>query len=215
MITKKEYIPIIVSIALFTLLLTYNNEIFSFEKIPLYLILSTAIILISIFAKKIAAKKIHTEIEHKIWEFQRYWFSKGSHLRHPVLIGFFLPALLGFLSGGAIKFLTFLEFNSKELPGKATKRFGIKRFSTMLEWDDARIGFFGLVAVMALAIIAKFLISFQAFPFIELSKYALYFAIYNIIPFSTLDGMKILMGSRPLYIFSLGLLILTGLVVFF
>jgi Zn-dependent protease len=131
------------------------------------------------------------------------------------MMGFYLPALLGFLSGGAIKFLALLEFNSKELPGKATKRFGIKRFSEMLEWDDARIGFYGLVAIMILAILAKSLVSFQAFPFFLLAKYALYFAIYNIIPFSTLDGMKIFMGSRPLYIFCLGLLIITGVIVFF
>ena len=215
MITKKEWIPLIVSIALFTILLTYNKEIFSIEKIPIYLLMSMIIILTSIFAKKIAAKRMHVKIEHKIWEFQRYGFGKGAHLKNPFLMGFFLPALLGLLSGGAIKFLTFIEFNSKELPGKTTKRFGIKRFSTMLEWDDARIGFFGIVAVMALAIITKSLISFQAFPFFELSKYALYFAIYNVLPFSTLDGMKIFMGSRALYILSLSLLVITSLVVFF
>jgi len=215
MITKKEYIPIIVSIALFTLLLTYSKSIFSFEKIPVYFLISVIIIFTSIIAKKITAKKINVEIEHKIWEFQRYGIGKGSHLKYPILAGFFLPAILAVISGGFIKFLTFLEFNSKELPGKATKRFGIKRFSTMLEWDDARIAFYGLLAVMALAILAKFFISVQAFPFFEFSKYVLYFAIYNIVPFSTLDGMKILMGSRPLYVLSLGLLILTGLIVFF
>ncbi len=214
MITKKEYIPIIVSIALFSILLAYNKEIFSLEKIPIYLLISAIIILTSIFAKKITAKKIHVEIEHKIWEFERYGIAKGNHLRYPILIGFFLPALLSFLSGGFIKFLTFMEFTSKELPAKSTKRFGIKRFSTMLEWDDGRIGFFGLVAVMALAIIAKFLISYSSLPFFELAKYSLYYAAYNAIPFSTLDGMKIFMGSRPLYIFALILLIATGLIVF-
>ncbi|MDP1729212.1 MAG: hypothetical protein Q8L27_03360 [archaeon] len=215
MISKKEVGVIAISIILFSLLLVFNNQKISYNEIPKSLILVSTIILISIFAKKITALKLDMEIEHKVWNFQRYWVTTGSKLPFPLPMGILFPTLLAIISGGWIKFLTFMQFESKALPSKVAKKYGSKRFSNVSEWDDALIGFYGILAIMILATLAKYLMSFDFFQFPELSKYALYFAAYNMIPFSKLDGNKIFFGSRPLYVFTLVLLAITTLIVIF
>ncbi len=215
MVTKKEVIHIIIAIVIFTLILSFNNNFFSYAKIPAYLLMSLTIILVSVFAKKITASKLDIKIEHEVWKWSRYWITKKSYLPFSVPIGFFLPALIGFLTAGSVKFLTFLQFESEALPSKASKAYGRRRFSTVMEWDDAMIGFYGLISVLLLAVIAKLFVSPNPSILYEFSKYALYFGAYNLIPFSKLDGMRIFMGSRPLYVFSLVLAALTALVIFF
>ena len=213
MFEKKEFIPVGLAIILMTLIIAFSNKAqgLVLDRIIIGLVISVIIILVSLVAKKITAHNIDTKITHKIWEWQRYGFGKGSYLKKPVPMGILLPLLLTFISVGVIKFFTFLEFESQAMPAKAVKKYGRFRFSNINEWDDALVGFYGLIAVLALAIISSF-ISNSWFPFRELSKYAFIYAICNIIPLSSLDGTKIFFGSKPLYITSLVLTLISGAV---
>ena len=81
-----------------------------------------------------------------------------------------------------------------------------------MEWDDALIGFYSTLALLVLASVCSF-INVASFPFAEFAKYSLYYALYNLIPFSPLDGAKIFSGSRPLYIFTLVISGISALIV--
>jgi hypothetical protein len=88
-----------------------------------------------------------------------------------------------------------------------------------MEWDLAVIGFFGILGVIILSIIANLL----NIP--ELARFAVYYCIWNLVPFGQLDGLKILMGSpglgastkvfAPLYLLSWIITLITLVMVLF
>jgi len=214
MLKKREFWILVLVWLVMTLLLMFQNNSLITEKLFFYLLISFTILLVSISAKKILANMLDTEIEMRLWQFSRYWFSKRSHLQKPIPIGILLPLLLSLLSGGIVKLLAFLHFSAEALPSKVTKKYGSRRFSTVTDWDYSLIGFYSLLAVLILAVISSFLANhFYPEFFKELGKIAIYFSICNLLPIHPLDGIKIFMGSRPLYIFSIVLLVVAGLIV--
>jgi len=214
MFKKSEYIPLIIAILVMAILISFfpsEKEILPKEILPAILV-SAVIIIASVLVKKAIAKTLDVEIEHKIWEWDRYRFSEGAHFKRPIPMGLVLPLLLLFISVGTVKFFAFLQFSTKALVAKAAKKYGRYRFSKVNEWDEALIGFYGLLGIIALSLIARF---FNQIPLIgELSKYAMFYAISNVLPLGLLDGAKIFFGSRPLYVLTLIITILAALVVF-
>lgn len=209
---KRELIILGTFIAIMSLILSFTGNSFNAGRWPVYLLYSLVIISISVFAKKITADILDIKIEHKLWQFQRYWFYKKSHFKNPLPVGLIIPILFSFLSSGFVKCFWFLQFESEALPSKVAKRYGrygFRRYSEIMEWDLAIISFYSLIGLLALSLTAKFLGIF------ELAKYSLYFTIWNMAPLSNLEGSKIFFGSRPLYIFSLVLIFIAGLIVFF
>ena len=207
---KRELWSIITAIFLMAVIISFiQNEL----KVSVFLsslLISLIIISVSVFSKKIAAYHIDVEIKQKIWEFKRFWITAWSYLKAPFPIGLVLPILLGFLSGGALKFFAFLQFKSKALPAKASKKYGLDRYSGIMEWDDALIVFYSTLAVLVLSIA----VSFSNLAFLNsLAKYSLIYAISNLIPIGNLDGTKLLFGSRALFVFTWILAIITALTI--
>ncbi|MFA5857045.1 MAG: hypothetical protein WC867_06800 [Candidatus Pacearchaeota archaeon] len=85
---------------------------------------------------------------------------------------------------------TFLQFDAKNIPEKRIlKERGYKRKT---EINDSDLGFtsaWGFFSLIILAIIGPII------DFTELSKYSIYFGLWNMIPFSNLDGTKLFFGS--------------------
>lgn len=210
MINKKETIAISLAIILMALIISFVKKELILETLASSLLIALIIISTAVFSKKITAKNLDMSIEIKPWTFQRYWISRSSYFKRPVSIGLILPIVLAFLSEGKIKFLAFLEFETKALPSKVSKRYGLKRYPNVMEWDDALIGFYSLLGVLSLGIISSLL---DILFFKELAKYALIYSISNFIPISSLEGTKIFFGSRNLYVLSLIILVLAGLVI--
>lgn len=206
---KKEGIIIVITILLMSLIVSYTQEYFDNNLFLINLLFSAVIVLVAVFAKKITASILDIEIEIKIWEFKRWWITRTSELKKPVPIALILPILLSFLSGGVIKFLAFLQFDSKALPSKATKKYGMRRFSDVLDWDEALICFYSLIATLILALFMSFL------GYNPYAKITIIYALSNILPISSLDGTKMFFGSRPLYIFAVILFAIAGLLVYF
>ena len=213
MFEKGELSTIIFAGIIITIIISFSpiNGGISLAEIPIAILISIIILAVAISSKRFTAKKIDTKINFSFWKWQRYWFSTGSHLKKPFSIGVLLSLLLLVLSVGRIKFLALLQFETKPLVSKVVKQYGKKRFSTVTECDNALISFYGLVAILLLAIITRF-IPQTIFPFKELAKYSAFYAICNMIPLGDLDGAKIFFGSRPLYIFSLILTIIACLI---
>ena len=216
---KRESIIILAGIILMTLLLLVPSLIkndFAPKTTIFYFLISAIIIIVSVFTKKIIAKMLDSKVEIVFWQLSRYWITKASYLRQPLPIGLILPLLLSFITAGITKFLGFFQFSMTALPSKVTKKYGAKRFSTVTEWDAGLVAFYSMVVVIILTIISAILSkNYNAlFPFKEMAKYSFYFNLCNLIPFGQLDGMKIFMSSRPLYIFSLIVLALSAFFAF-
>lgn len=214
---KRELAAIVISILVMTFILVIGNlinnnltpEVFFFSLFAPIIIIS-----ISVIAKKLVARKLDIKISHKIWEMQRYWIGKRSHWKNPLPFGLILPLIISFISAGTGKLFTFMQFESQALPAKATKMYGRRRFSTVLDWDEALVVFYSLMIVLLVGIIVSSLSSslWNTSYFAELS---FYYVLSNMIPFSQLDGNKLFFGSRPLYFFSLILLAISSIFIFF
>lgn len=199
--SKKEVIAVIVSIILLSLVITFAEFLkgFTITTLLYYLKIlgfSAIIILAPFFVKKVVAYRREIKIEHKIWEFKRYLLPKKSHLKRPLLMGIILPVFLSIITLGYFKCMTFLQFDATPLPSKVVRKSRLKRFTEIMDFDLGIIVFWGIIATLIVALIAN--LFGNTFGLNELAKYSIIYAIWNILPFSQLDGFKLLMGSQPL-----------------
>lgn len=236
MLKRKELIHVILAIIIMFVIISFTNLI-TLRTLPTasesqyYLKIlgySALIIAAAVFAKKLVAQKIDVDIEHKIFGLQRYWFYKKAYFKKPLPIGAILPLILTAVSGGLIKMFTLLQFDSTALVSKASKGGGGPNVRTaeINEADLGLIAFWGTIVILAVSLIANFFTQTA-----DLAKYALYYSIWNIIPFGQLDGMKLLMSAgapihsstarnatkmiAPLYFITLILIAITAVIVLF
>ena len=90
--------------------------------------------------------------------------------------------------------LAILDYDITPRTERVSRRHGLYRFSEMTEWHIALIVAAGLAANLVLAA-AGYFAGFETF-----AKLNIYFALWSLIPISSLDGSKILFGSRILWI---------------
>lgn len=210
MFTKRETGFVIIIIILMALILSGIPYVTQANLFLLSIIYAAVIILISVFAKKITAYLLDVEINIRTVQWSRYGLFSRAHFKYPIPVGLLLPILLSFVSNGWIKCFTFLQFTAKALPSKVTKRYGRKRFSGVMDWDDAMIVFWSTLPLIILSIIMKII---GAAPALDLSRISLYYVLWNLIPFSGLDGTKLFFGSRPLFFFTWVFIALTSWIV--
>ncbi|MBU4069739.1 MAG: hypothetical protein KJ646_02045 [Nanoarchaeota archaeon] len=192
MIDKKEFASIIViSIILaFTLSLVQTWKIFLYTLLSIFLI-----ILINILAKKITSYYLDSEIKIKIWEIKRFGFKAHYHLKRAFPAGAFFPVIFTAFSSGYFNWMACLIFDVKTRIYKAAKRHGLYSFSEIPEYHIGLIAASGIGINLFCAIIA-YLIGFQ-----EFAKLSIYYAFFNILPLSDLDGNKIFFGSLVMWSF--------------
>ena len=205
MINGKEIIAIILASLILAFIISVLNirEVFFISLLFVFLV-----ILINVVAKKLTAFYVDSEIEVKLWEIKRYGFKPGSHFRKSIPAGVLFPLILGGLSLGYFKWLASLVFDVKAKTYRAAKRHGLYAFSEMTEFHIGLIAASGIFANLIFAIIG-YLINFP-----EFSRISIYFAFFNLLPISDLDGNKIFFGSIILWSF-LAALTLVGLALAF
>jgi hypothetical protein len=187
MFSKKEIGWIFVAILLMGFVIGWSNKMS--YSLSVFLI-ALIIILVNVLAKKIAASHYSLKINHKIWHIQYLWFSKKDKLKKPFPIGLIIPFLLSFLSMGLIKVFALLQFDyENNYKKRALKRRGMYRHSEINESDLAFTSAWGFWSLIALAIISTLINQ----P--EISKYAVYYGLWNLLPLSNLDGSKLFFGS--------------------
>jgi Zn-dependent protease len=76
---------------------------------------------------------------------------------------------------------------------RAAKRFGFYSYSELTDFHNALIGAGGIIALLILSFISYF----PGFEY--LSRIAAFYAFWNMIPISKLDGTQIFFGSRALW----------------
>lgn len=144
-------------------------------------------------SKKIAAKALDADVEHDLWYASRYGFKPGWHLAKHAPLGIIAPLFVSAFSLGAAKCMTLLTYQTSALKKRAAKRFGYYSFTEMTDWHNALVGAAGIVGVLILAIIT------YASAIDGLPSLAIYYAFWNMVPWSKLDGAQIFTGSRVLY----------------
>lgn len=203
MLNRNEIITIVIVtfILAFTISLIETVEIFLYALLAVFLIL-----IINIAAKKVASFYLDSEIEIKLWEIKRYGFKAHKHFKRPFPSGAFFPVISKIFLFPIHNFIWMasLVFDVKPKIYRAAKRHGLYSFSEMTESHLGLIASAGIIASLISAVIG-YLIGFPDF-----AKLSIYYAFFNMLPISDLDGNKIFFGNIVLWSF-LASIVLIGL----
>ncbi len=199
MLNKKEIITILISaiILAFAISLIQSILIFVYALVTIL-----GVILVNTIAKKAMGYYLDSEIEIKLWEIERYGFKPSRHFKRPFPAGAFFPIIFSVLSLGYFKWLATLVFEVKPKLYKAAKRHGLYAFSEMTEFQIGLIAASGIIINLVFSVIGYF------FGLTEFARLNIYYAFFNMIPISDLDGNKLFFGSR---VFWITLAIITGI----
>jgi hypothetical protein len=190
---KGKELAIIIAVALvfgLTISLIKSLEIFLYALAAIFLV-----IIINILAKKVTAFFLDSEIETSLWEIKRYGFSPNKKFKKPFPAGVVFPIVVAILSFGYFYWFASLVFDVKQKVYRASRRLGLYTFSEVTEYHIGLIAAGGIIANLIFAIIG-YLTGFE-----EFAKLNIYFAAYNLIPISDLDGNKVFFGSIILWSF--------------
>ncbi|MBU1129128.1 MAG: hypothetical protein KJ949_00690 [Nanoarchaeota archaeon] len=200
MLNPKE----IASILAITIILGFTISLISSTTAFLYAAGSILIIiLLTTFAKKIASSYFDSGIEIKIWEIKKYGFKPHRKFRKSFPAGAFFPIIITAITAGFVNWLACLTFDVKAKVHRAAKRHGYYSFSEMTEHHIGLIAAAGIFLNIILAILG-YLFNFPTF-----AELNIYYAFFNMLPISELDGNKIFFGSLVLWCF-LATLVLIG-----
>ena len=206
MFTLKEIIHLIIAILLFAFIINFLEG-----NILPALLTALIIIAVNVFAKKLMAYRVDSEVTHKIWHLYRWGYYERSHFKKPVPVGIILPFLLIWISYplGFLKMLTFLQSDIKPTSARVAKRRGSKsqRYSEMTEWHLSLITGIGILSTIILGILA-YLANYPL-----LARFSIYYSVWNLLPIGQLDGTKIFFGSKYFWLF-LTILSLIGTLAF-
>ncbi len=203
MLNKKE--PLIILIA--SVVTGIAVSLLAGFTAMLYSVLAVlAILVINTLGKKISAYYLESEIEVKFWEIYQFGFKASQHFKKPFPLGAILPLvskIILFPLNGFV-WMASVVFDVKPKSYRAAKRHGLYSFSEMTEYHLGVIAASGIIANLFFAVIG-YLLGFS-----EFSRLSVYYAFFNIIPISELDGNKIFFGNIIMWSF-LASIVLIGL----
>tara|TARA_Y100000310_G_C20637924_1_gene792246 strand:+ start:329 stop:955 length:627 start_codon:yes stop_codon:yes gene_type:complete len=190
MLNKNEIFAILLVTLIigFVVSFTKSFEMFFYAFFSMFIIVS-----LNVLAKKISSYYFESEIEIKLWEVKKYGFKPKSYFKKPFPTGAFLPIIIALLSLGYVKWMASLVFDIKPKIYRAAKRHGLYSFSEITELHLGIIAASGILVNLVLAV-AGYLAGFDLF-----SKLNIYYAFFNMIPLSDLDGNKIFFGNIVLW----------------
>jgi Zn-dependent protease len=203
MINKKEIFLSLSVILLISFTINLLNDWNEF----LVILSSVAIVFgANIFTKKILAYYLDSEIEIKLWQITRIGVRSGQHFKRPFPAGAFFPIIskIFLFPFKSFIWMASLVFDIKPKVYRPAKRHGLYSFSEVTESQMGIIAAAGIVINLALALIGYFA-GFTLF-----AQLNIYYAFFNMLPISDLDGNKIFFGNLVLWSF-LASLTLAGL----
>jgi Zn-dependent protease len=192
MLNRKEITAVLITTLIlgFTISLLKSWETFAYTSLAIFLI-----IIINILAKKIASYYLDSETEISLWNIKRYGFKINSYFKKPFPAGALFPIIATAFSFGYVAWMASLVFDIKPKTYRAAKRHGLYTFSEVSEYHLALIAAIGIFSNLLFAILGYIL------GFSEFSRLNIYYAFFNMIPLSDLDGNKIFFGSKLLWSF--------------
>lgn len=192
MFNKREILWIVI-VSLFialagTLLKDWN--IFAYTLLSIFIV-----ILINSLAKKMASYFLESDIEIRLWEFKRYGFKTGHKWKSFFPAGLLIPLISKIIlfPFNGIVWMASLVFDVKPKSWRVAKRHGYYSFSEITEDHIGYIAAAGIIINLLFAVIG-YLIGYPLF-----SRINIYYAFFNMIPVSELDGNKIFFGNLTLW----------------
>lgn len=198
MINKKEIFILSLVIIITSLSISLSLNILAEWKTVLYTLLAVSIIVLAnVFTKKIIAYRLDSEIEMNIWEIGKYGFSKDKNSKKPFPLGAFLPIIskIVLFPFKSFVWMASLVFDVKPRIYRGAKRYGLYTFSEITESHLGLIAASGIVINLILAGAGYFL----GFPLF--ARLNIYYAFFNMLPISELDGNRIFFGNLILWSF--------------
>ena len=191
----KEIVHIIIAIATLAIISGFR-ELIKSNLIAFSLILgaSAVVIAINLISKKLAAARLDADVAHELWTVERYGWKPGYHLDKPIFAGIIVPLFVAVVTLGSIKFMTLLTYETRALKRRAANRFGPYSFTEMTDFHNALVGASGIVGCLLVTFVTYWL---PGSFWVILGRMATFYAFFNLIPLSKLDGSQIFFGSRP------------------
>ena len=166
-------------------------QLMTFIKIVIF----AAIVMgVNIAAKKFMASHLDADVEHEVWRVQRYGLRPGQYLVKSIPAGIIFPIFISAITLGAINLMTILTYETRALKRRAARRFGPFSFTEMTDYHNALVGAAGIACVLFIAFLSYWISGWSI-----LGRIATFYAFWNMIPFSKLDGSQIYFGSRVLW----------------
>tara|TARA_Y100000310_G_C20570320_1_gene757666 strand:+ start:438 stop:1076 length:639 start_codon:yes stop_codon:yes gene_type:complete len=192
---KREINHIVLGILTLTAIVGFSKLI---EANYSYLLIAFGFAAITIGAniltKKLIASSLDADVKHELWTTSMQKYKPHQRLKKPILSGILFPLAITALTLGLVKVPTILTYETEAKKIRAAKRHGYYSFTEMTEWHNALIGASGIMVLLILSIIAYIIPSLQGLP-----KILIYYAFFNMLPISKLDGTQIYFGSRTLW----------------
>ena len=190
MLTKKELMWL--AIAMFVLALSFSQMktagLFWYSLIGIFFVM-----IINITAKKIIGFYFDAEVETDIWKVQRFGFMPNRYLKNPIYAGLFFPIIFSALSFGKLVWMNPFIFEIKPKIYRAAKHHGLYSFTEATEEHMAFIAAAGVFANIFFAGVG-YILGFELF-----TRLSIYYAFFNIIPVSDLDGNKMFFGNKIIW----------------
>ncbi len=189
-----EFRDILAAIIILTIVSSFTFVLDSqWSAVPQIFLFFVIIIVLSVFTKKAIAYALDSDVEHELWKIERYGFSHTSHFKTPKLAGIIIPLFFTLVSLGKFIVMPLLTYETRALKHRAAKRHGFYSYTEMTDFHNALIGASGIVILLILSVVT-YLTSFE-----HLAKLSTFYAFWNLLPISKLDGTQIFFGSRILY----------------
>ena len=214
MLKQKELISIIALSIIFAAMISFFQSVEAF----LYSLLSVFIIIsINIVSKKILAYHLDSEIEVKIWALERWGLGgilisknhPSKEFKNPFLMGAFLPIIskIIFFPVQGLIWMGSLVFETKtKIYGAAKRHHKLYSFSEITEYQIGLIAAVGILSNLVFAFIG-YLVGLP--PEMNFVKLSIFYAFFNMIPLSNLDGNKIYFGNQIMW-YTLSIITLIG-----
>ena len=207
MFNKKEIFIVSLTIIIFAFLMNFSLNLFENWKTFFWTLITIGLIILgNIFAKKIMAYNLDSEIEMQMWETRKHPLFPHKRKSNPFPMGAFLPIItkLIFFPIRNFFWMASLVFDVRPRIYRGAKRHGLYTFSEITEYHLGLIAASGIVINLIFSLVG-YLLGFPLF-----SRLNIYYAFFNMLPLSELDGNKIFFGSKTLWSF-LASLILIGM----
>lgn len=188
---KKELKHLAISILIVTFVFAYGN--LSLINFILIALMVAVTFFVHDIAHKLIAKRYGSSAQYRIWTIQRLGFRERAKSR-PLPLGIILALYVTLLSSGRL-FFTAIE--SFVLETKKYKRLGRK----FLHITEGEVALIALSGPLANILLAYFLKIFGVFDDMVLINSL--FALFHMVPISSLDGAKIFFGAKYLYVLSI------------
>jgi hypothetical protein len=206
MLNKKEIFLISLTIIIFAFLINISSSLIEDWQTFLFAIISFSIVILgNVFAKKITAFNLDSEIEMQLWETGKFPLVSKRGAK-PFPMGAVIPIItkIIFFPFNTFFWMASMVFDVKPRIFRGARRHGLYTFSDITEYHIGLIAASGIAINLIFSIIGYFL----GFPLF--SRLNMYYAFFNMMPLSELDGNKIFFGSKLLWSF-LASLILIGM----